>query len=159
MSTKDTDFIAAGGANGYAWNVIRSEADELLFRHAGESGARIFDATKVDAVQFEPDTGINHASSSYIPTPGRPVSATWSRKDGTSGIITFKYLVDASGRQGIISTKYLKNRLFNQGLKNIANWGYWKGGGTYGTGTHKAGSPFFEALQGRILNIRPRCNG
>jgi flavin-dependent dehydrogenase len=119
---------------------VRSEADELLFKHAHACGAHTFDAIKVDAVQFEGGNG--EASD-----PGRPVSATWKRKDGTTGTIAFQYLVDASGRYGLLSTKYLKNRKFNQNLKNIANWGYWKGGGTYGDGTHKAGSPFFEALQ------------
>ena len=78
--------------------------------------------------------------------PGRPVSAAWSRKDGSSGRINFDYLVDASGRAGIISTKYLKNRTFNQDLKNVANWGYWKGAISYGVGTPKQGDPFFEAL-------------
>ncbi|KAK3297914.1 O-methyltransferase-domain-containing protein [Chaetomium fimeti] len=135
-----TDFIAAGGPNGHAWNVVRSEADELLFNHAASCGARTFDATKVDAVQFEEGDGKKS-------NPGKPVSASWKRKDGTSGTIAFKHIVDASGRYGLLSTKYLKNRKFNQNLKNIANWAYWKGGGTYGTGTHKAGSPFFEALQ------------
>ncbi|KAL2147438.1 hypothetical protein VTI28DRAFT_9337 [Corynascus sepedonium] len=135
-----TDFIAAGGPNGHAWNVVRSEADELLFKHAAACGARAFDTTKVDAVQFEGGDG----QPSNL---GRPVSATWTRKDGTSGTIRFQYIVDASGRYGLLSTKYLKNRKFNQTLKNIANWGYWKGGGTYGVGTHKEGSPFFEALQ------------
>jgi hypothetical protein len=53
------------------------------------------------------------------------VSAAWTRKeDGTSGVIKFDYIVDASGRMGIMSTKYLKNRHFNQGLKNVASWGY-----------------------------------
>lgn len=43
--------------------------------------------------------------------PGHPVSATWTRKkDGTSGVIKFDYIVDASGRAGIMSTKYLKHR-------------------------------------------------
>ena len=130
--------------------MIRSEADELLFKHAGASGAHTFDATKVDTVHFEPGTanGMSPDENNNVPNPGRPVSATWSCKDGTSGIITFEYLVDASGRNGLLSTRYLKNRKFNQNLKNIANWGYWRGGGIYGTGTHKAGSPYFEALQG-----------
>jgi hypothetical protein len=35
--TTVTDFLAAGGPQNYSWNVIRSEADELLFRHAGKS--------------------------------------------------------------------------------------------------------------------------
>nr|ACM42411.1 putative flavin-dependent halogenase/O-methyltransferase bifunctional protein [Floropilus chiversii] len=146
-----TDFIAANGPQGHAWNVVRSEADKLLFDHAGASGAHTFDATKVDSVQFvgtpSSEDSSAAAADSKIPNPGRPVSATWIRKeDGSSGTIHFDYLIDASGRYGLLSTKYLKNRKFNQNLKNIANWGYWKGGGTYGVGTHKAGSPFFEAL-------------
>ncbi|KAB8207951.1 hypothetical protein BDV34DRAFT_191394 [Aspergillus parasiticus] len=60
------------------------------------------------------------------------------------------YIVDASGRNGLISTKYLKNRTFNKGLRNVASWGYWKGGGVHGVGTHKEGAPYFEALKGTI---------
>lgn len=83
--------------------------------------------------------------------PGRPVSATWARKDGTSGSITYKYLVDASGRQGILSTKYLKNRKFNNNFKNAAIWAYWKSDNVYGPGTHMECSPYFEALDGEFL--------
>lgn len=68
----------------------------------------MFDETKVDAIQFVPDTSgtgseadINGNGVSNI---GRPLSATWVRKDGTSGSIDFKYLVDASGKYGILST-------------------------------------------------------
>ena len=43
---KDTDFTASLRAGGYAWNVVRSEIDELMFRHA--SGALTFDGTKVN---------------------------------------------------------------------------------------------------------------
>jgi hypothetical protein len=95
---------------------------------------------------------MNRSTDSDLPSPGRPVSANWSRNDGSSGLVTFEYLIDASGRQGLVSTKYLKNRKFNQSLKNIANWGYWTGSGSYGIGTHKEGAPYFEALKGRIFN-------
>ncbi|KAK1244392.1 hypothetical protein MKX07_003191 [Trichoderma sp. CBMAI-0711] len=135
-----TDFIAAGGPGGYAWNVVRSEADELLFKHAAECGVKTFDETKVASIEFAqaaPDSQ----------TPGRPVSATWTRKDGSSGTIAVDYIVDASGRAGVISTKYLKNRSYNQGLKNVASWGYWTNGGVHGVGTHKEGAPYFEALK------------
>lgn len=140
----DTDFIAAGGPGGYAWNVIRSEADELLFKHAAECGVKTFDETKVASIEFsspDPSSGGAHPF-------GRPVSATWTRKDGTSGTISMDYIVDASGRNGLISTKYLKNRSYNKGLKNVASWGYWRGGGVHGVGTHKEGAPYFEALKG-----------
>ncbi|KAI2602097.1 FAD/NAD(P)-binding domain-containing protein [Hypoxylon sp. NC1633] len=142
-----TDFLASGGPDGHAWNVIRSEADEILFKHAGKCGARIFDATKVTAIEFEPHTVGSTALNFDEPNPGRPVSASWKGKDGSSGVVTFEYLIDASGRNGILSTKYLKNRKYNQGLKNIASWAYWKNGGVYAVGTYKEGSPYFEALE------------
>lgn len=147
--SSDTDFIVSAGPDSYAWNVVRSESDNLMFQHAGRSGAKIFDGTKVSAIEFAPlKPQENPSSDPNVPSPGRPVSATWSRKDGSSGEITFDYLVDASGRAGVVSTKYLKNRTFNQDLKNVASWGYWKGAIQYGEGTPKEGQPFFEALQG-----------
>jgi flavin-dependent dehydrogenase len=140
----DTDFVSAGGPGGYAWNVVRSEADDLLFKHAAECGVKTFDETKVASIEFAPKDPASSGDQSF----GRPLSATWTRKDGSSGTISLDYLVDASGRTGLISTKYLKNRSYNQGLRNIASWGYWKGGGVHGVGTHKEGAPYFEALKG-----------
>ena len=149
LSTQiDTDFIVNAGPDSYAWNVIRSESDTLMFQHAGKCGAKIFDGVKVNGLEFKPFEG-KHAHMNYgTANPGQPVSATWSRKDGSSGKITFDYLVDASGGAGIVSTKYMKNRSFNQDLKNVASWGYWQGAINYGVGTPKEGQPFFEALQG-----------
>ncbi|KAI4168591.1 MAG: hypothetical protein LQ343_006255 [Gyalolechia ehrenbergii] len=142
-----TDFVAAGGPKNYAWNVVRSEADDLMFKHAAKMGAATFDGVKINELEFVPSDIPSVQEGADAQNPGRAVSAAWSRKgDGTSGKITFDYLVDASGRAGIVSTKYLKNRKNNQGLKNIANWGYWKGAGSYGAGTSREGSPFFEAL-------------
>lgn len=156
--SSDTDFIRNFGPKGYSWNIVRSEADELLFKHAGENGAKVFDATRVDYIEFEISDERNGARNSELPDPGRPVSAKWSRKDGSSGVVKFDYIIDASGRAGILSTKYLKNRRFNQGLKNVACWGYWKNGGAYGAGTHEEGSPYFEALQGKAkMAITTSC--
>ncbi|PWY66753.1 FAD/NAD(P)-binding domain-containing protein [Aspergillus heteromorphus CBS 117.55] len=131
-----TDFLAAGGAGNHAWNVIRAEADDLLFRHAGDSGAKAFDGVKVTEIQFaaSPDE------------PGRPISASWARKGGSTGDIAFEYLVDASGRAGLVSTQYMKNRHFNPGLKNVATWGYWTGIRTYEKGTPRENAPYFEGL-------------
>ncbi|KAF6219189.1 hypothetical protein HO133_005014 [Letharia lupina] len=122
-----TDFVAHGGAGNHSWNVI-------------------FDGVKVDSIESVPSDNQNGTVDSGILHPGRPVSASWSRKDGSSGQIKFDYLVDASGRAGLVSTKYLKNRKNNQGLKNIANWGYWKGAGEYVPDTPRQGQPLFEAL-------------
>ncbi|RCI13152.1 hypothetical protein L249_0423 [Ophiocordyceps polyrhachis-furcata BCC 54312] len=135
------DFLAAGGPDSHAWNVIRSEADEILFKHAMASGARAFDDTKVDAIHF---TNGDSDESKL----GRPTSASWARRDGSSGAIGFEYLVDASGRNGILCKKYFKNRKFNSNLKNMASWGYWKGSAIYGSpGSRAENMPYFETLQ------------
>lgn len=147
----DTDFAVNAKPDSYAWNVIRSESDDLIFRYAGECGAHIFDGVKVDGLEFreteEKDTVVDAAFGNT-----RPVAATWSRKDGSSGRIEFDYIIDASGRAGLLSTKYLKNRTFNQDLKNVANWGYWKGATSYGEGTNRYGQPVFEALSGQYID-------
>ncbi|TRM69173.1 hypothetical protein BD626DRAFT_473188 [Schizophyllum amplum] len=132
-----TDFVALGIHNS-SWNVIRSQFDDLLLQHARSCGVAVHERTKVDAVQFE------------VKDTCRPVSVSWTSMaaggEGTAGTTTFDYLIDASGRAGIMSTKYLKNRHYNESLRNIAIWGYWRDAGTYGGGTSREGSPWFEAL-------------
>lgn len=113
---------------------VRAEADDLIFKHASACGAKTFDEHKVTALQFDADNS-------------RPVSASWSNKAGASGTISFSFVIDASGRNGILSTKYLKTRTYNQGLKNVASWGYWKDvASPYGKGTPRENSPFLESL-------------
>lgn len=153
----DTDFGVSLGPGGYTWNVVRSEADELIFRHAEKCGAQVFDGTKVNEVSFEPYDHDGFTANARLANPGRPVSASWSRKDGTTGKIGFDYLIDASGRAGVISTKYLKNRKVNEALKNIANWTYWKGAKPYALGEPNENSPFFEALKGTHSQIGSGC--
>lgn len=143
----DTDFVSVHGPNGYSWNVVRSESDELLFKHAGKSGAQTFQGVKVGALEFEPYKG-EFPSGGKLANPGRPVSAKWSAKDGRSGTIEFQYLVDATGRAGLTSTKYLKNRKYNEGLRNLAIWGYYKGARLWSEGTPRENQPFFEGLRG-----------
>jgi flavin-dependent dehydrogenase len=158
-----TDFVATGGPQNYTWNVIRSEADDMMFQHAGKSGAKIFDGVKVDSIAFASMGGSGNVSddektsTQEPPTLGRPVSASYTRKaDGLCGVVNFDYIIDATGRLGLLNRKYLKNRSYTRQLKNIAIWGYWKGTGQYGVGTRRANSPFFEALQGMFsLHLPP----
>ncbi|KAJ7127261.1 putative halogenase [Mycena crocata] len=128
-----TDFISPDPEKA-SWNVERYEFDEILLRHATESGATVCEGVQVTGIQFSSSDGT------------QPVSAQWKSDRGGKGGINFKFLVDASGRNGIMSTKYLKNRKFNQALKNIAFWGYWKGAGMYEPGTRRENAPWFEAL-------------
>jgi len=109
----------------------------MLLDHATCCGTKVFERTKVKSFRFS-------ATDS-----SRPVAAEWlSITDGEAGVISFDYLVDASGRSGLMSTKYLHNRHFNASLKNIALWGYWAGVGTYGMNTPREGAPWFETLTG-----------
>ncbi|KAF8209748.1 putative halogenase [Mycena galopus ATCC 62051] len=128
-----TDFISTDPDKA-AWNVERSEFDEILLRHAAESGACVCEGVQVTSISFSSDDD------------RRPVSAQWKSDVGSKGEIRFEWLVDASGRTGIMSTKYLKNRKFNQALRNVAFWGYWTGAGTYASGTRRENAPWFEAL-------------
>jgi flavin-dependent dehydrogenase len=116
-SRKDTDFSDSLGPGGYAWNVVRSEADQLFYNHAKMCGAQTYDGTKINEIEFVPNEDKDYPADPKIPDPGRAVSVAWSRKDGSSGKITFDYIVDASGRAGVISTKHLKNRMVNEGLE------------------------------------------
>ena len=125
---------------------VRSEFDALLLDHASVCGAKVFHPYKATSIAF--------SSTSSASSPlGRPTSVTWLHTSCAStnectGIMSFDYLIDASGRAGIMSTKYLKNRRFNANLKNIAMWGYWTGVGTYAQETAAEGAPWFEALTG-----------
>ncbi|KAJ7657874.1 hypothetical protein DFH06DRAFT_456143 [Mycena polygramma] len=122
------------GENNHSWNVVRSELDEILLRHAEECGAKVFEEHKVTEIAF--------ANGSNF----RPISASFTTATGETQSISFDYLVDASGRAGIMSTKYLKNRHMNETLKNIACWAYWTGADMYAPGTDRENSPWFESL-------------
>jgi flavin-dependent dehydrogenase len=128
--------------------VVRSESDALLFKHAGDSGAHTFQGVKVDSLEFAPyEADFPSGGNTKVVNPGRPVAAHWSSKDGVSGTIAFKYLVDATGRAGLTSTKHLKNRKFNEGLKNLAIWGYYKGARPWAEGTPRENQPYFEGMR------------
>lgn len=117
---------------------MRADFDKLLLDHARESGASVYERTRVTSLRF------SELDSS------RPISAEWKQSypTGHSGEISFDFLVDATGRSGLMSDRYMKNRHYNESLRNIAFWGYWTGVGTYGLGTEREGAPWFEALTG-----------
>jgi len=131
-----TDFGILGPGR-TTWNVVRAEADEIMIRHAEKQGAKVFEETRVESIHFE--NGGDPASS-------RPVHAIWKRKSGETGIIQFDWVIDASGRQGIISTKYLKNRIYREGLRNVAAYGYWTGVTVFDEGGPRSNAPWFECL-------------
>jgi flavin-dependent dehydrogenase len=97
------DFSRSRHQNAY--QVIRSEFDQLLFEHARESGALAFEHTLVNEVIFENE---------------RPVRANWIGPDERRGTIEFDHLVDATGLQGLLSTRYFKNRVLQPAFMNVA---------------------------------------
>jgi len=73
----------------YAWQVRRSELDEILFRNAAASGAQTLEGCKVTQVEFD-DGG---------------VSARAVTQDGGSRCWRARYLLDASGRDTLLAAK------------------------------------------------------
>lgn len=114
-----------------------------MIRHAENQGVKVFEETRVESISFENDGD---------PASSRPVSAIWKRKSGETGIIKFDWVIDASGRQGIISTKYLKNRIYREGLRNVAAYGYWTGVTVFDEGGPRSNAPWFECLTGEFLS-------
>jgi flavin-dependent dehydrogenase len=118
------NFGELAGDRTYAFQVIRSEFDQMLLQHAAEQGAHVFEGVEVRSLHFEGD---------------RPVRAGYLIKSengetGEMGEISFDYLIDASGRNGVMANHYLKNRRYHDVFKNIAFWGYWKDYDRLGTG-------------------------
>jgi len=74
----------------YAWQVRRSELDQLLVRTAGAAGARALEGHRAREVQF--DAG------------GATVEV--EREDGSRATWRCRYLVDASGRDTLLANKF-----------------------------------------------------
>jgi flavin-dependent dehydrogenase len=73
----------------YAWQVRRSELDEILFRHAASCGASAIEGCRVRDVRFDAD--------------GADVDATL--EDGTPRRWRARFVVDASGRDTFLAGK------------------------------------------------------
>ena len=73
-----------------AWQVRRSEMDEVLFRNAAARGARTVEGCKVRDVQFDGDGATIHARM----------------EDGASRSWRARFVVDASGRDTVLANKF-----------------------------------------------------
>ena len=74
----------------YAWQVRRSELDELLFRAAERAGARTFEGHRARDVQFDAEGALVQVE----------------RDDGSRASWRCRYLVDASGRDTLLANKF-----------------------------------------------------
>ncbi len=93
-----------------AWQVRRSELDELLFRHAARSGALTLEGATVRQVDFD--------------AQGATVQARMD--DGTTRTWRTRFVVDASGRDTVLANK-LKCKEKNPKHNSTALFGHFRG--------------------------------
>ncbi len=94
----------------YAWQVRRSELDAMLFRHAGECGARTLEGWRVRDVSFDAD-GVTAVA---VGDDGR--SATWRAR----------FVLDASGRDTFLANKF-RSKQKNPRHNSSAIFGHFTG--------------------------------
>lgn len=92
-----------------AWQVRRSELDEILFRHAHEQGAATVEGCNVRHVEFDDD--------------GATVSA--SLDDGTPMRWRAAYVVDASGRDTLLAGQF-QSKARNPKHNSAAIYGHFR---------------------------------
>ena len=94
----------------YAWQVRRSELDEILFRNAATQGARTLEGARVDDVRFDAD--------------GATVCARL--EGGGRGEWRARFVVDASGRDTFLANR-LKSKKKIAGHNSAAMFGHFHG--------------------------------
>jgi flavin-dependent dehydrogenase len=104
----------------FAYQVRRSEFDEILFRRAARAGAQALEGCRAREVAFLPDGG------------GVQVHATM--EDGRSESWQARFLIDASGRDTFLGTR-LQAKHRNAKHSSAALYGHFRGARRY-TGKH-----------------------
>ena len=94
----------------YAWQVRRSEMDEILFRNATAKGARTLEGTQVRDVAIDAD--------------GATVQVVCD--DGAHQTWRCRFLVDASGRDTLLATKF-RSKKKNPRHNSSALYGHFTG--------------------------------
>ena len=94
----------------YAWQVRRSELDEILFRHAAKTGARTVEGCRVREVLFDADGATVHTTLD----------------DGAQRSYRAAFVLDASGRDTFLANK-LKAKEKNPRHNSSALFGHFNG--------------------------------
>jgi flavin-dependent dehydrogenase len=94
----------------YAWQVRRSDLDELLFRTAAKAGARALEGHRVREVSFDADGAL----------------ADVERDDGSRAVWRCRYLVDASGRDTLLANQ-LRSKQKHPNHNSSALFGHFRG--------------------------------
>ncbi|MBE9043756.1 FAD-dependent oxidoreductase [Pleurocapsales cyanobacterium LEGE 10410] len=104
------DRSIAAQKYGSTYQVIRSEFDELLLRHAQSKGVDVREEHKVTNVHFDGD---------------RCKGVEFKNSQGQIQNATAKYIVDATGQAAILG-RHLNLVEDDDKLRNIATWTYFK---------------------------------
>ncbi len=98
------------GGRPHAFQVIRSEFDQLLLENARDRGAEVHEEHAVEEIDASGATPVL-----------RGVTA-----DGAAFAVAPRFLIDASGQRALLG-RALGLRRFNQFFKNLAIFGYFRG--------------------------------
>lgn len=103
------------GGDVHTWQVDREHFDKILLDHARTNGVEVSEGVAARSVHFD--------------GTGRPTAVECRPEGGDPySIEDFDFLLDASGRYGLLSVRHLRNRQPHPIFRNVAIWGYWKGG-------------------------------
>ena len=105
-SRYDVDTVAQ------TWQVLRSEFDEMLLRHAAGKGAEVREEVTVNALLRDADDGVT--------------GVRFKNADGTEQELTARLTIDATGKEAFASNR-LGWRIPDPKLNKIAVWTYYEG--------------------------------
>ncbi len=105
-------FFSELGGDPTAFQVVRSEFDDILLRHAEECGAVVKEEHAVTGPLLDDD--------------GRCAGVNYTGPSG-SGQLRAKFVLVAAG-QNIVRMEADNEREYDPQLSNVAVWSYWKGG-------------------------------
>jgi flavin-dependent dehydrogenase len=106
----------------YAYQVRRSQFDEILIRNAAHAGARVIEDCRVRSVEFQGEHGGGGGAGS--------VRIEAEHRDGRSQGWQARYLVDASGRDTFLSNRFGAKRR-NPRHNSAAMFGHFSGAERY----------------------------
>ncbi len=96
----------------YSFQVDRSIFDEILLDHSAEQGTTVKEECRV---------------SSFVQEEGRIIGVNYIDSEQNTHFVSCHFCVDASGQSSMLGSAF-KLRHFNQSLRNIALYNYFKGG-------------------------------
>ena len=98
------------------WQVLRSEFDEIMLKHAVEKGAEVWQPANVTEVLLE------ESKNDYLP---RATGVVVEHPDGSTRRLKARVVVDATGQNAMLSKK-LGIRNMDPGLRKAAVFGHYK---------------------------------